>query len=274
MSKNRDFFQDSRYFFDGGDDIDKISDLPQIFVAESEKKRKGIVGALISWQFFVPLAMMLTASALAVVIFLMATAGSREAVTQAPVFSTKEEDWRGAFVSKETYEECLECSVGLRVGKGSSVREWSGVVISSDGWIVTSARMLGNGDEGKIYVSFGDGKEYGVDSFLQSGEVAALKIDARDLFAAELSDRTLQSGESVLSVSAGEDILCGAVASVGECPRFNIFSPDEGNGAPVFDMEGYLVGVALGTDRDDKNAVLPSCSVKEIKNLIDKIKNK
>lgn len=273
MSKNKDFFQDSPYFFDG-DDIDKILDLPQIFTARSEKDKNGIIRALISWRFFVPLIMMLTAAALAIVIFLIAVTDSRAGMAQAPVFSEREEDWRGAFVSKETYEACLECSVGLRVGKGSSQREWSGVIISSDGWIVTSARMLGNGDEGKIYVSFGDGKEYGVDSFLQSGEVALLKIEAKDLLAAELSDKALQSGESVLSVSAGEDILCGTVASADESPKFNILSPDEGNGAPVFNMDGYLVGIALGDEQDGKSAVFPSCSVKEIRDLIDKIKNK
>src|SRR3982751_3478397 len=80
----------------------------------------------------------------------------------------------------------------LRSGRGGG----SGVVISSDGFIVTSAHVVER--TRRVRASFVDGSEHdasivGVDPL---SDLAVLRADARDLAAAELGDATrLRVGE-------------------------------------------------------------------------------
>ncbi len=276
MKKNRDFFSDDLPFFEDQSDLDRDIEgeetLPEVFCASSLKSENKESKVLAAFQFFLPFVIMITAAVLAFVILLIATGRGGGRATE-PVFSPEVEEWRGAFHSHKIYEECMECSVSLRVGKGDNAKEWSGVIISPDGWIATSENMMLDSDEGRIYAKLSDGREYSVGSFFKSEDGAALKIDAGGLEAAALSDgRELQSGERVIAISAGEDVICGFVSSVDECLRLNMICDKDSEGAPVFDTRGYLVGIVCSNEAE--NTVTTGHSVKKIEKIIEKIKIK
>jgi hypothetical protein len=260
--KNRDFFDEEFSPFEEGEGIDAEQMLPELYgIGGSEELKKGRLKA---WQLALALITSLTATALVLVIILMAT-GSRGDEPEAPAFSEDKGEWRGAFLSKEIYENALTCSVTLRGGE----REWSGVMISEDGWIATALDPVEETERGRIYAVLGDGREYGVESFFGLGDTAALKIDAEGLSAPAVSSAELQAGESVISVSAGGELFCGFLSGV-DSQSFNIPLTDRGEGAPVFDREGGLVGVAEAT----KSASVWECSSDNILAIIAKIKNK
>ena len=278
MKKNRDFFSDDFPFFEEGSDIDKDKKeekLPDVFCGDAKKSERGESGILTVFRFLLPFAIMITAVLLAFVILLIATGKGGGSKSDIPVFTGDSDEWRGAFDSRKIYEECVGCSVSLRVGKGEATREWSGVIISDDGWIATSENVMAEADKGRIYVTLSDGREYGVGSFFSCSEGTALKIDAEGLCCARLFSRDeLQGGESVIIISRGNDVIQGSVASVGDELKFNFLYSDESEGAPAFDSEGYLVGIACADAQNGNNATVRARSSRDLAVLTGKIKNK
>ena len=274
MKKNRDFFEDEIPFFEFERDGQS---LPDIFMGESEGERQGKRESrtLAVLQFILPFLIMITSAVLIFVIVLIATGNGSVGESLPVAYDDGVAEWRGAFDSRAIYERSVECSVSLKVGSGESERKWSGVIISSDGWIATSKNMVNGNTLGRIYVTLSDGREYGVGSLFQSDAGAALKIDAEGLTAAELAeDRELQCGESVIAVSSGSEVVCGSVASVGESLKFSLPYSDASEGSPVFDSEGRLVGMIEDrADATQKGAVF-GVDAEKIEDLVEIIKNK
>lgn len=184
-----------------------------------------------------------------------------------------EELWRGAFESRESCERCLSFSVSVRLGELGEYAAPSatGVVVSGDGWIATSADIVQNAQLGRLYVGFWDGREYAVERLRRDREhgIVFLKIDAGSLeleVPCRRSSETLCMGERVVSLSSSgapehkQTLLHGAITAIGRSAAFGggagqtererLISTDlsfEGSavGSPVFDCDGELVGISL-----------------------------
>ena len=74
------------------------------------------------------------------------------------------EAWRGAFSARNIYEECYGSAVTVRLGRDAEGMYWSGFVIDSEGWIITSLEATDLSKRGKMFVSLNDGREYSVES--------------------------------------------------------------------------------------------------------------
>lgn len=191
---------------------------------------------------------------------LLGTDGDPETCVPA-VLPEETPEWRGAFASREILEKCISSAVKISVGRAGSIREWSGLVLTEDGWIATCAKALGEGDEGIIRVSLGDGREYEAVSFKCKNGIALLKISADGLVAAELEDRQLCAGEQIICLRQGTEPVSGQVTipDDGGLVRISALLGESGAGAPVFDHEGHLVAMAsldqVGENGDIAHAI-------------------
>ncbi len=257
MRNNEDFLHDNAFFGDDGENFEQVK-LPEL--SEATPKKTAVRNIL---------PMLLIFAVTALICVTMFVFGSRSEIpVELPISTEDSEEWKGAFAAREIYEECLEASVSLKVGKGSNVKYWSGVVLSSDGWIATDGLVIGDADEGRIFVTLNDGREYGADSILRDKDsgAAVLKISAEGLRAAEMSTRELQGGERAVAVSLGSDIIVGSVSSVGEELKVNIHTDTGTRGAPVFDNDGYLIGLSVG-ENDTK-----ACGADTLAELLEDVK--
>lgn len=96
----------------------------------------------------------------------------------------------------------------------------SGVIISPDGYIITNYHVIRNADE--IVVSLTDGRRFSaaVVGGDERSDVAVLKIDARNLPVAEMSDSDkLRVGEWVVAV--GNPLGLGSTVTVGVISALN-----------------------------------------------------
>ena len=141
--------------------------------------------------------------------------------------------------------------------------EGSGIIIQSDGYIVTNIHVLAEAD--KIEVRLKDGRNFtaklvGTDDMT---DIAVIKIDANDLPAAELGDSdALKIGQLVCAIGApfNQDysFTCGWVSGkgrsnlLGQTSKTILFedyiqtdaSINPGNsGGPLFDVDGKIVGM-------------------------------
>ncbi|HEY4952760.1 MAG TPA: Do family serine endopeptidase, partial [Verrucomicrobiae bacterium] len=139
----------------------------------------------------------------------------------------------------------------------------SGVIVSSDGYILTANHVVSGADEIKIAIANNDKKEYtarviGTDP---QTDVAVLKIDATGLPAITLADsEQLEIGDVVLAIGnpfgVGQSVTMGIVSALGrhgygvngENGYENFIQTDAainpGNsGGALVDAEGRLVGI-------------------------------
>jgi serine protease Do len=135
----------------------------------------------------------------------------------------------------------------------------SGVIVSSDGYILTANHVVDEADEIKVSLADG-GKEFtakviGTD---RPTDVAVLKLDAKDLPAIPITDSDeLQVGDVVLAIGnpfgVGQTVTMGIVSAVGrtalDINEYEDFiqtdaaiNPGNSGGALV-DAEGRLVGI-------------------------------
>lgn len=261
MKENKDIFDDDFFPFDFEQAL--LPDCLEI-TDEGEKEHDGL-GA---WQLFLALAIAVTSIVLIFVALIIYVGAGRTKTVGMPAETESVEEWRGAFASKDIYEAALLCSVRLVAGQGDELCEWSGVIVSEDGWIATDKNAVTCIGNGRIYVVLNDGREYGVDSFFLAGDTAALKIEAQGLEAATVSEDKLQVGESIICIGGGE-LYCGRMSDArGE--RVSIAASALCRGAPVFDAEGGLLGVACSTE----SPFLWNCSATELGEILSLIKNK
>ena len=190
------------------------------------------------------------------------------------------EEWRGAFSARNIYEKCYQSAVSVRIGRDDEGTYWSGFVIDSDGWIVTSLDMMDASKRGKIYVAFNDGSEYSVDSVwrdIESG-IALMKISASSLNAVELRQEDMLGGERVICVgalsygsicvSSGE--ICG---SLDDSFKVNIGLDASATGAPLFDEAGYLVAMATAEEIENNGKISYALPAEKCKSIVEYIKN-
>ncbi|HEY8774396.1 MAG TPA: trypsin-like peptidase domain-containing protein, partial [Gaiellaceae bacterium] len=111
--------------------------------------------------------------------------------------------------------------VSRRVGRGRRLDGGgSGVVITPDGFVLTSAHVVAGTDRG--VASFVDGRELGVEVVGSDplSDLAVLRTESNDLVAAELGDAdTLQVGQLVVAIGnpngfAGS-VTAGVVSALG-----------------------------------------------------------
>ena len=205
------------------------------------------------------------------------------------------EDWQGAFVSEAVFLKCQKASVSV-IADG---RICSGFVFSSDGWIVTVNSIVNEFVKGKVKVVLYDGRVLDVEAFKESRKagLVLMKVDADGLAFADLS--------SVDDVSAGQEIytFCsldgrGAPSlfsgKISHTQRWVLFEregeknktlslmqvslllTEEGVGAPLFDENGGVVGIACGNNDlqgREKYMINYAFLAKKVRNLLFKMKD-
>lgn len=263
MKKKNDFSHDNAFF--GADRYDfervELPELSDVVVNKEERKNSKRVIYILLLIFSITLL---------ICVMIFAFCAPQKEIIEVSLPTEQKEEWRGAFNSREIYEDCIECSVSIKVGKGKDVRRWSGVILSSDGWIATDNLMIGDADEGRIFVTLSDGREYGAESIIRDSDsgTAVLKISAEGLRYAELSEKEVQSGQTVIIVSAGQNVINGSASVVADSLRLNAQSDGESQGAPVFDIDGYLIGISVGNESKF------ACGADVLNSLAEDLKNK
>lgn len=134
----------------------------------------------------------------------------------------------------------------------------SGVVISSDGYIVTNNHVVQGADS--LLVTFSDGRELNAKVVGRDPQtdIAVIKVDATDLPAVTFADSTkIEVGDRVLALGnpfgIGETVTTGIVSAKGRRPGLGLdyedfiqtdaaINPGNSGGALV-DVEGRLIGI-------------------------------
>ncbi|MET3548167.1 serine protease Do [Paenibacillus favisporus] len=134
----------------------------------------------------------------------------------------------------------------------------TGVIVKSNGWIVTNAHVV-NGLEGTLVVT-SDGKSYNiVDSYIdETSDIALIKINAKSLVPAVFakSAQTAQVGEKVIAIGTPISFSLRNSATVGVVSGLNrgvnafyrLIQSDTainpGNsGGPLVNMRGEIIGI-------------------------------
>jgi len=126
----------------------------------------------------------------------------------------------------------------------------SGLIASADGTIVTNAHVA-HGRRAKIVLDDGRDLDGEVVARARERDLAAIRVDARDLPVAEFRDgRTLRTGELVLAVGNPLDLVgaltSGIIHTVDRAARrvvADLTLLPGNSGGPLADVHGRVVGV-------------------------------
>jgi len=163
----------------------------------------------------------------------------------------------------------------------------TGIVITSDGYIVTNAHVIGNSRKAYlIKVIMADKKEYkaGVVGYDSRSDVAVLKIDAKDLPVASFGDSNLtEITEDVIAIgnpsgiefqnSVTRGIVSALERKVSTSNNVEFMQIDAainpGNsGGPVCNMYGQVIGIATSKiaaeEYEGMGFAIPSVTVKKL----------
>jgi S1-C subfamily serine protease len=153
----------------------------------------------------------------------------------------------------------LETRVARRGPRSEGQGQGSGVIFRRDGQILTNAHVV----EGarNIVVTLADGRRFegAVRGTNRAQDIAAVKIGARDLPVAELSERPLRIGQLVIAVGnpfgLGWTVTAGVVSALGRTLQAtpgtrleNLIQTDTpinpgSSGGPLVDTKGRVVGI-------------------------------
>lgn len=173
---------------------------------------------------------------------------------------------------------------GFRHPRGEVEREskgtGSGIIIRSDGYIVTNNHVVGSADKIKVTLDGSKtykGKVIGRDSFT---DLAVIKIDAKNLPVASLgSSKNLRPGDWAIAIGSpmGLDhtVTLGIISALGrsltELSDVALIQTDAainpGNsGGPLLDIEGNVIGLntAIKDDAQNIGFAIPVDLVKEV----------
>ena len=204
----------------------------------------------------------------------------------------------GTMTAEQIYEKVAPSIVGIityNPNQGlisSSTGQGSGIIMSSDGYIITNAHVIGNTNKLNVTVVTGDKKEYAakVVGYDTRTDVAVLKIDANDLKAAEFgnSDK-LNVGAWVLAignpgglefsntltrglVSAVNRSLGASNSPVKYIQTDAAINPGNSGGA-LLNMHGQVIGVnsAKASEYEGMGFAIP---INTVKTVVDDIVQK
>lgn len=139
------------------------------------------------------------------------------------------------------------------------VREGSGFIISSDGYILTNNHLVEQAE--KVTIKLSDGREFKDAEIIGTdpeSDVAVVKIDADNLPFLELADSdTLEVGEWVLAIGnpfgLSHTVTAGIVSAIGRKLGLNEYEDfiqtdaaiNPGNsGGPLVNLDGKAVGIS------------------------------
>ena len=186
--------------------------------------------------------------------------------------------WRGAFDERDIYERCCKSVVTVRLGRGSSQTIWSGFIIDENGWIATSLYARDPSARGRLYVTLNDGSEYFVESITENQElgIAFLKISASGLSVIDTKVEETQNGEKIISIGAEDgfySVVSGEVSSIYEqYIGVSLMLGERGIGAPIFDEQGKILGMACGKDVDKNGRVCFAIPTDTLNYLMESVK--
>ncbi len=163
----------------------------------------------------------------------------------------------------EIFDKCSPSVVGIKSfdGKSSDSYSWgSGIVVSSDGYILTNTHVIDEGKSATVQLSDGstfDAKLVGADS---QSDVAILKIEAAGLTPAVFaSSKNIRTGDAVcaignpLSPDYSLTMTSGIISATSREVSYNgavmnllqtDTSINEGNsGGPLFNDRGQVIGI-------------------------------
>jgi S1-C subfamily serine protease len=205
--------------------------------------------------------------------------------------------WDGAFVSEDVFNSCKEASVFIMVdGKCCS-----GFIYSSDGWIATVEGVVNENVKGRIEVTLFDGRSFFVESFRQSREsgLILMKIDVSGLTAVKYnSNGNIFTGQELYTFCAihspesdfvGGSLFSGRISHTestvelcgvgGESRKLKLFQigillTEEGVGAPLFNSNGEIVGIACASEtKSDRYMVDYAFAFDKINAVFERMKN-
>jgi S1-C subfamily serine protease len=147
-------------------------------------------------------------------------------------------------------------------------RSWegSGVIVSSDGLIITAAHVIGDANQSYL-VTMNDGKQYVATRAikLEKYDVGYLKIDAKDLPVSNIASfKSCKPGDSVHaigspfgydhfnSVTQGvisatkRDLSTCGIPGWGELFQTDCTSNGGNSGCPIYNSQGDMIGIIVG----------------------------
>jgi len=171
---------------------------------------------------------------------------------------------------KDAVEKVEKAVVGIRAVTPSKIQEGSGLIVTSDGLIVTLAKLLPKGSKITLFL----GEEKISPQLLQIKDgLALLKIDKENLPTLAFADyEKLKPGERVFLVGTvfkkgtpKKTINEGVIKYLDEQGiHTNIFEKKTLAGSTLFDIQGNILGLNM-IDQEGKIITIP---VLEIKNFL------
>ena len=160
----------------------------------------------------------------------------------------------------DIYKKVIPSVVSITASSGSSTSTGTGIIMSSDGYIITNYHVVSSAQQ--IVVLLTDGQEYaacrvGGD---ETSDIMVLKIDATDLTPAEFGDSDVaEVGDSVVAIgdplgielrgTMTDGIICGIKRDVDVGDRTmslmqtNAALNSGNSGGPLVNMEGQVIGI-------------------------------
>lgn len=191
----------------------------------------------------------------------------------------------------EIYEKCVPSVVGIKsfIGDSPDYYGWgSGVIVSSDGYVLTNTHVIDGGDSAKVVLYDGSEHEAKLVGYDSQSDIAVIKIEAEGLTAAEFaSSSDLSVGDSVaaignpLSPDLRLTMTRGIISALNREISYNgtvmsliqtDASINEGNsGGPLFNDRGQVIGITnmkmistFGSGIEGLGFAIPSDTVKTI----------
>lgn len=160
----------------------------------------------------------------------------------------------------DIYKKVIPSVVSITASSGSSTSTGTGIIMSSDGYIITNYHVVSSAQQ--IVVLLTDGQEYaacrvGGD---ETSDIMVLKIDATDLTPAEFGDSdAAEVGDCVVAIgdplgielrgTMTDGIICGIKRDVDVGDRTmslmqtNAALNSGNSGGPLVNMEGQVIGI-------------------------------
>ncbi|MBI4101557.1 MAG: serine protease [Candidatus Nealsonbacteria bacterium] len=191
---------------------------------------------------------------------------------QSPVYVTE----RREVVIKENsavtsaIEKVEKAVVGVRTRTGDTFLEGSGLIVASDGLMVTLASLVPQGSPFSFFV---DGQTVSFQILKRDlkNNLALVKIGKTNLPTVGFADSAkLKAGERVFLIGAvfegkevGKAVNVGIIRSLNEDSfETNIFETSNLAGSPLFDVEGNTIGLSI-IGIDGQVSAIPVTQIKQ-----------